>query len=45
VYVVVALGARAASGLVPGPAEHGHDVWEAVAVPAAAERLERWFGR
>jgi sulfide:quinone oxidoreductase len=38
-YVVVALGAEPRPELVPGLAEHGYDVWEAVAVGAAAERL------
>ena len=38
-HLVVALGAVSRPDLVPGLAEHGHDVWDFAGVPAAAEAL------
>jgi sulfide:quinone oxidoreductase len=38
-HMVVALGAVARPELVPGLAEHGHDVWSVAGVPAAARAL------
>lgn len=38
-HLVVALGAEPRPDLVPGLAEHGHNVWEAAAVPALTEAL------
>jgi sulfide:quinone oxidoreductase len=38
-FVVVALGAEPRPELVPGLAEHAHDVWEAARVPAARGAL------
>ena len=43
-YLVIALGAVPRPDLVPGLAEHGHDVWDAGGVPAAAEALARFDG-
>jgi sulfide:quinone oxidoreductase len=43
-YLVVALGAEPRPDLVEGLAEHGHDVWDAAGVPAAAEALARFEG-
>ncbi len=39
-HLVVALGAEPRPDLVPGLAEHGHNVWEAAAVPALKEALD-----
>ena len=38
-YLVVALGAVPRPDLVPGLAEHGHDVWSTAGVPGAAKAL------
>jgi sulfide:quinone oxidoreductase len=38
-HLVIALGAESRPDLVPGLAEHGHNVWKAANVPAAAEAL------
>lgn len=38
-YLVVALGAVPRPDLVPGLAEHGHDVWSTAGVPGAAHAL------
>jgi sulfide:quinone oxidoreductase len=43
-HLVIALGAVSRPDLVPGLAEHGHDVWALASVPAAAEALERFDG-
>lgn len=43
-YLVVALGAEPRPDLVPGLAEHGHDVWNVAGVTAAAEALARFDG-
>ncbi len=43
-YLVVALGSVSRPDLVPGLAEHGHDVWDLAGVPAAAEALARFDG-
>ena len=43
-YLVVALGAVSRPDLVPGLAEHGHDVWDVARVPAAAEAFARFGG-
>lgn len=43
-YLIVALGAVARADLVPGLAEHGHDVWSAAGVPAAARALASFDG-
>ncbi|MGH3066427.1 MAG: NAD(P)/FAD-dependent oxidoreductase [Gaiellaceae bacterium] len=43
-YLVIALGAVSRPDLVPGLAEHGHDVWDAAGVPQAAEALARLSG-
>ena len=40
-HLVIALGAVSRPDLVPGLAEHGHDVWAFAGVPAAAEALAR----
>lgn len=42
--LVIALGAVSRPGLVPGLAEHGHDVWAFAGVAAAAEALARFEG-
>jgi sulfide:quinone oxidoreductase len=42
--LVVALGARARPDLVPGLAEHGHDVWSVASLPAAARALAEFEG-
>ena len=42
--LVVALGAESRPDLVPGLAEHGHDVWSFAGVPAAAEALAAFDG-
>ena len=42
--VVIALGAVSRPDLVPGLAEHGHDVWAFSGVPAATEALSRFDG-
>jgi sulfide:quinone oxidoreductase len=42
--LVIALGAESRPGLVPGLAEHGHDVWSTAAVPVAAEALADFEG-
>ena len=41
---MIALGAVSRPDLVPGLAEHGHDVWAFGGVPAAAEALSRFDG-
>jgi sulfide:quinone oxidoreductase len=43
-HLVVALGAEPRPDLVPGLAEHGHDVWRTADVRAAAERLAAFDG-
>jgi sulfide:quinone oxidoreductase len=43
-HLVIALGAVARADLVPGLAEHGHDVWSFAGIPAAAEALARFDG-
>jgi len=43
-YLVVALGAVSRPDLVPGLAEHGHDVWDLAGVPAATEALAQFDG-
>ena len=43
-YLVVALGAVSRPDLVPGLAEHGHDVWDIAGIPAATEALARFDG-
>jgi len=43
-YLVVALGAVSRPDLVPGLAEHGHDVWDLARVPAATEALAQFDG-
>ena len=42
--LVVALGAESRPDLVPGLAEHGHDVWSFAGVPAATEALRSFDG-
>lgn len=41
-HLVVALGAEPRPDLVPGLAEHAHNVWDASAVPGLIEALERF---
>jgi sulfide:quinone oxidoreductase len=41
-YLVVALGAVPRPDLVPGLAEHGHNIWDPRAVPALIPVLERF---
>ncbi|MCS7006888.1 MAG: FAD-dependent oxidoreductase [Thermoleophilia bacterium] len=43
-HLVVALGAVSRPDLVPGLAEHGHDLWTAAGVPAAARALRDFDG-
>lgn len=43
-YLVIALGAVSRPDLVPGLDEHGYDVWDRGAVPAAAEALRLFDG-
>ena len=43
-YLVIALGAVSRPDLVPGLAEHGHDVWDIAGVAPAAEALARFDG-
>jgi len=43
-HLVVALGAEPRPDLVPGLADHGHDVWSARAIPAAATALADFDG-
>jgi len=43
-YLVVALGAVSRPDLVPGLAEHGHDIWDSAEVPAATDALARFEG-
>lgn len=43
-HLVVALGAEPRPDLVPGMAEHAHDVWEPARVPAAAAALRALEG-
>ena len=43
-HMVVALGCVSRPDLVPGLAEHGHDVWSFAGVPAAASALARFDG-
>ena len=42
--LVVALGAVSRPDLVPGLAEHGHDVWGFAGIPAAVQALEAFDG-
>lgn len=42
--MVVALGAEPRPDLVPGLAEHGHDLYESKAIPALADAVERFSG-
>lgn len=43
-HLVIALGAVSRPDLVPGLAEHGHDIWALAGVPDAAAALERFDG-
>jgi sulfide:quinone oxidoreductase len=43
-HLVIALGAEARPDLVPGLAEHGHDVWSFTGVPGAATALAEFDG-
>lgn len=43
-YLVVALGAEPRPDLVPGLAEHGHNVWDARGVPGLRLALDRFEG-
>jgi sulfide:quinone oxidoreductase len=43
-HLVIALGAVSRPDLLPGLAEHGHDVWAFGGVPAAAEALRAFDG-
>lgn len=43
-HLVLSLGAVSRPDLVPGLAEHGHDVWSFTGVPAAAAALEAFDG-
>jgi len=43
-YLVIALGAISRPELVPGLAEHGHDVWDVAGVPSASEALAQFHG-
>jgi sulfide:quinone oxidoreductase len=43
-YLVVALGAVPRPDLVPGLAEHGHDVWSTAGIPGAAHALAQLDG-
>ena len=43
-HLVVALGAEPRPDLVPGLAEHGHDVWSFAGVAGAVEALRRFEG-
>jgi sulfide:quinone oxidoreductase len=43
-HLVIALGAESRPDLVPGLADHGHDIWALAGVPAAAEALGRFDG-
>ncbi len=43
-HLVVAVGCEPRPDLVDGLAEHGHDVWDAASVPAAAAALARFEG-
>jgi len=43
-YLVIALGAVSRPDLVPGLAEHGHDVWDLAGVPAATKALAHFDG-
>ena len=43
-YLVVALGAVSRPDLIPGLAEHGHDVWDLAGVPGATEALAQFGG-
>lgn len=43
-HLVVALGAVSRPDLVPGLAEHGHDVWSFAGAPVAAEALKTFDG-
>ncbi len=43
-YLVVALGAVPRPDLVPGLAEHGHDIWSTAGVPGAAHALAELRG-
>ncbi|MBM2821477.1 MAG: Pyr redox 2 protein [Thermoleophilia bacterium] len=43
-YLVIALGAVSRPDLVPGLAEHGHDVWHLAGVPAATDALVQFDG-
>ena len=43
-HLVVALGAEPRPDLVPGLADHGHDVWSARSIPAASAALGEFDG-
>ena len=43
-FLVVALGAEPRPDLVPGLAEHAHDLYEAEAIPALADAVARFEG-
>jgi sulfide:quinone oxidoreductase len=43
-HLVIALGAKPRPDLVPGLAQHGHDVWAFAGVPAAARALAGFDG-
>jgi sulfide:quinone oxidoreductase len=43
-FLIVALGAESRPDLVPGLAEHGHNVWDAAGVPALQARLADFPG-
>jgi len=43
-YLVIALGAVSRPDLVPGLAEHGHDVWDLAGIPAATKALAQFDG-
>jgi sulfide:quinone oxidoreductase len=43
-HLAIALGAVSRPDLVPGLAEHGHDVWSFAGVPSAASALGRFGG-
>lgn len=43
-YLVVALGAETRPDVIPGLAEHAHNVYEADSIPALAERVARFDG-
>ncbi len=43
-YLVVALGAEPRPDMVPGLAEHGHDLYDATEIPALLDALARFAG-